>query len=110
MLRIDDPLLVSHYATATDTELAGFRSAPHGRICLNGASANRDEAASSNDNGFFPQENAPHNLVYGTGVLRRVVVFLLELIDFRLVPHRNGDIIQPFEQALPKERIGGKPD
>ncbi|MGC8548601.1 MAG: cytochrome P450 [Acidobacteriaceae bacterium] len=68
ILRIDDPFLVSRRVTTTATNVAGFILEPGKRIYLNWTSANRDEAVFPNPDAYRPEENAPHNLVYGTGI------------------------------------------
>ncbi len=68
MLRIDDPFLVNRRVTAVGTRIAGFALAPGTRIYLNWTSANRNETVFDNPDAYRPQEHAPNNLVYGTGV------------------------------------------
>ena len=68
MLRIDDPFLVSRRITTGTTRLAGHVLEPGTRIYLNWTSANRDESVFRNPNAYRPEEHAPHNLVYGTGM------------------------------------------
>ncbi|MNV64279.1 Cytochrome P450-terp [compost metagenome] len=38
------------------------------RVYLNWTSANRDEAVFGDPDAYRPEHNAPHNLVYGTGI------------------------------------------
>jgi cytochrome P450 len=68
ILRIDDPFLVSRRVTTTPTDVAGYTIEPGKRIYLNWTSANRDEAVFPDPDAYRPEENAPHNLVYGTGI------------------------------------------
>jgi cytochrome P450 len=68
MLRIDDPFLVNRRVTTVATGIAGFTLEPGTRIYLNWTSANRDEAVFGDPDAYRPQENAPHNLVYGAGI------------------------------------------
>lgn len=68
MLRIDDPFLVNRRVTTRATEVAGFALEAGTRIYLHWTSANRDEAVFGDPDAYRPQENAAHNLVYGTGI------------------------------------------
>lgn len=68
MLRIDDPFLVNRRVTTRETRIAGFLLEPGTRIYLNWTSANRDEAVFGDPDACRPEEHAPHNLVYGTGI------------------------------------------
>ena len=68
MLRIDDPFLVNRRVTTAQTEIAGFVVEPGTQIYLNWTSANRDEAVFGDPDSFDPEDHAPHNLVYGTGI------------------------------------------
>jgi cytochrome P450 len=68
MLRIDDPFLVNRRVT-TEAVRIGEHELPVGlRVYLNWASANRDEAVFGDPDAYRPERNAPHNLVYGTGI------------------------------------------
>lgn len=68
MLRIDDPFLVNRRVVIVATEIAGFALEPGTRIYLNWTSANRDETVFGDPDAYLPEEHAPHNLVYGTGI------------------------------------------
>ena len=68
MLRIDDPFLVSRRVTTATREVDGYVLEPGKRTYLNWTSANRDERVFGDPDAYRPEENAPHNLVYGTGV------------------------------------------
>jgi cytochrome P450 len=68
MLRMDDPFLVNRRVTTVATEVAGYSLPPCARVYLNWTSANRDEAVFGDPDAYRPDENAPHNLVYGTGI------------------------------------------
>jgi cytochrome P450 len=68
MLRIDDPFLVNRRVTTAATRIAGFALPPGKRIYLNWTSANRDEAVFDDPDAYRPEEHAPYNLVYGTGI------------------------------------------
>ena len=68
MLRIDDPFLVNRHVTTRATEVAGCALEAGTRIYLHWTSANRDEAVFGDPDAYRPQENAAHNLVYGTGI------------------------------------------
>ena len=68
MLRIDDPFLVNRRVTTKATHVAGFVLERGTRVYLNWMSANRDEAVFGDPDAYRPEENAPHNLVYGTGI------------------------------------------
>jgi len=68
MLRIDDPFLVNRRVTMSDTHIAGYTLARGTRVYLNWTSANRDETVFGDPDAYRPEENARHNLVYGTGI------------------------------------------
>jgi cytochrome P450 len=68
MLRIDDPFLVNRRVTTVATRIAGFVLVPGTRIYLNWTSANRDERVFGDPDAYRPEEHAPQNLVYGTGI------------------------------------------
>jgi cytochrome P450 len=68
ILRIDDPFLVNRRLTTSATRIAGFALERGTRIYLNWTSANRDETVFGDPDAYRPEENAPHNLVYGTGI------------------------------------------
>ncbi|MFN2320309.1 MAG: cytochrome P450, partial [Dermatophilaceae bacterium] len=68
MLRIDDPFLVNRRVATKGTEIAGYGLEPGDRVYLNWTSANRDESVFGDPDAYRPAENAPHNLVYGTGL------------------------------------------
>lgn len=68
MLRIDDPFLVNRRVTTRAVRIREYELAAGARVYLNWASANRDEAVFGDPDAYRPERNAPHNLVYGTGV------------------------------------------
>lgn len=68
ILRIDDPFLVNRRVTTSATQIAGFAIERGTRIYLNWASANRDERVFPNPDAYRPEEHAPHNVVYGSGI------------------------------------------
>jgi cytochrome P450 len=68
MLRIDDPFLVNRRVTTRAADVAGFGIERGTRIYLDWMSANRDEAVFGDPDAYRPEENAPHNLVYGIGI------------------------------------------
>lgn len=68
MLRMDDPFLVNRRVTRGAARIAGFDIEPGMRIHLNWTSANRDEAVFGDPDAYRPEENAAHNVVYGTGI------------------------------------------
>lgn len=68
MLRIDDPFLVNRRVATRDTEIDGFPVKEGERLYLLWTSANRDEAVFEDPDAYRPEENAAHNIVYGTGV------------------------------------------
>jgi len=68
MLRIDDPFLVIRRVTTIETQVGGFALERGTRVYLNWTSANRDEAVFGDAEAYRPRENAPRNLVYGTGI------------------------------------------
>lgn len=68
MVRIDDPFLANRRLTTVGTRIAGFVLKPGTQIYLNWMSANRDETVFGEPDAYRPEEHAPHNLVYGTGI------------------------------------------
>lgn len=67
MLRIDDPLVSNRRVTTREVDIAG-RTVPQGaRVVLNWTAANRDPAVFDQPDTYRPEQNAPHNLVYGLG-------------------------------------------
>jgi cytochrome P450 len=68
ILRIDDPFLINRRVTTAPVHIAGFRLGAGTRIYLNWTSANRDEEVFGDPDEYRPEEHAPHNLVYGTGI------------------------------------------
>jgi cytochrome P450 len=68
MLRIDDPFLVNRRVATKDTQVGGYDLPCGTRVYLNWTSANRDEAVFGDPDAYRPEENARHNLVYGTGI------------------------------------------
>ena len=69
MLHIDDPFLVNRRVTTAAAQVGGgYVLEPGTRVYLNWASANRDETVFGDPNAYRPEEHAPHNLVYGTGI------------------------------------------
>ncbi len=68
MLRIDDPFLVNRRVTTARHSVGGFVVERGTRLYLNWTSANRDEAVFGDPDAYRPEENAPRNLVYGTGI------------------------------------------
>lgn len=68
MLRIDDPFLVNRRVTTRAVRIGEHELAAGDRVYLNWTSANRDEAVFGDPGAYRPEQNAPHNLVYGTGI------------------------------------------
>lgn len=68
MLRIDDPFLVNRRVTTRAVRIGEHGLAAGTHVYLNWTSANRDEAVFGDPDAYRPERNAPHNLVYGTGV------------------------------------------
>lgn len=68
MLRTDDPFLVNRRVATIATQVAGFTIERGTRIYLNWTSANRDETVFGDPDAYRPEEHAPHNLVYGSGI------------------------------------------
>ena len=68
LLRIDDPFLVNRRVATVAMRIAGFELQPRTRIYLNWTSANREETVFGDPDVYQPEEQAPHNLVYGAGV------------------------------------------
>lgn len=68
MLRIDDPFLVNRRVATRDTRVGGHPVEQGERLYLLWTSANRDEEVFGDPDAYRPVENAPHNVVWGTGV------------------------------------------
>lgn len=68
MLRIDDPFLVNRRVTTRAVRIGDHELAAGTFVYLNWTSANRDEAVFGDPDAYQPERNAPHNLVYGTGI------------------------------------------
>ncbi|MCY1379561.1 Steroid C26-monooxygenase [compost metagenome] len=68
MLRIDDPFLVNRRVTTRAVCIGEHELAAGDRVYLNWTSANQDEAVFGDPDAYRPEQNAPHNLVYGTGI------------------------------------------
>jgi cytochrome P450 len=68
MLRIDDPFLANRRMAMVATRIGGFALPPGTRVYLNWTSANRDESVFGDPDVYKPEEHAPHNLVYGSGI------------------------------------------
>lgn len=68
MLRIDDPFLVNRRLTTEPVQIGDHQLPAGTRVYLNWTSANRDEAVFGDPDAYRPEPNAPHNLVYGTGI------------------------------------------
>lgn len=67
MLRIDDPFVSSRRMTTTEVEIGGHTIPAGERVVLNWTAANRDPAAVGDPEAYRPVDNAPINVVYGTG-------------------------------------------
>lgn len=67
ILRIDDPFTFNRRLATTDVEVAGCPILGGDQVKLNWAAANRDPSVFGDPDDFRPRENAPHNLVYGSG-------------------------------------------
>lgn len=68
MLRIDDPFLVNRRVTTAEARVGEHVLDAGTRVYLNWTSANRDERVFGDPDAYRPEDNAPHNLVYGTGI------------------------------------------
>jgi cytochrome P450 len=67
VLRIDDPFVANRRRTTREAKIGG-RAIPAGeRVFLNWTAANRDPLVFGDPDEFRPEENAPQNLVFGTG-------------------------------------------
>ncbi|HET6693188.1 MAG TPA: cytochrome P450 [Pedococcus sp.] len=67
VLRIDDPFVTSRRRTTREVQV-GTRTIPAGdRVILNWTSANRDPTVFGVPDEFRPEDNAPHNVVFGAG-------------------------------------------
>ena len=67
VLRIDDPFVANRRRTTRQVQV-GSRTIPAGdRVVLNWTAANRDPSVFGDPDEFRPEDNAPHNLVFGAG-------------------------------------------
>jgi cytochrome P450 len=67
VLRIDDPFVANRRRTTREVQIGG-RVIPAGDgVLLNWTAANRDPRVFGDPDEFRPEQNAPHNLVFGTG-------------------------------------------
>jgi cytochrome P450 len=67
ILRIDDPFVSNRRVTMSEIGV-GDRTIPAGRkVVLNWTAANRDPSVMGDPDAYRPDQNAPHNLVYGIG-------------------------------------------
>jgi len=67
VLRIDDPFIANRRRTTREAQIGG-RAIPAGdRVLLNWTAANRDRLVFGDPDQFRPDQNAPQNLVFGTG-------------------------------------------
>jgi cytochrome P450 len=67
-LRIDDPFLWNARMTTKNVEIAGRAIPSDAKVTLNWTAANRDPRHFPRPEEFRPEENGPHNLVYGVGL------------------------------------------
>lgn len=67
VLRIDDPFVANRRVATRDTTHGGCPITEGQRVILNWTDANRDPARFGDPDAFEPDDNAEHNLVYGTG-------------------------------------------
>lgn len=112
MLRIDDPFLANRRAARVATLIGGFVLERGTRIYLNWTSANRDESVFGDPDAYRPEEHAPHNLVYGTGIhvcpgrplaTLELVVALQELLGMTARVELAADAV-PVRETYP---LGG---
>jgi cytochrome P450 len=106
VLRIDDPFVANRRRTTRDVEIGG-RAVPAGdRVILNWTSANRDPRVFGDPDEFRPEDNAPHNLVFGAGphacpgralTLMELRVAVTELLA-------SSERILPADEAPARER------
>lgn len=67
MLRIDDPFVANRRVATREVTVDGRRIGPGEVVVLSWTDANRDPARFGDPDAYRPEENAPGNLVYGTG-------------------------------------------
>ena len=67
VLRIDDPFVANRRRTTRQVQVGGHTIPAGDRVILNWTAGNRDPDVFGNPDEFRPEENAPHNLVFGTG-------------------------------------------
>ncbi len=110
ILRIDDPFVSNRRIATTDTEVSGCPISAGQRIVLNWTAANRDPRVFGDPEAFRPQQNAPHNLVYGVGPHmcpgRPLASLELRIFTRALLGHAAAiELVGPTERELPP--VGG---
>lgn len=66
-LRIDDPFVSNRRVATVDAVVGGCPVHAGDRVLVDWTAANRDERVFPDPDGYAPEANAPHNLVYGAG-------------------------------------------
>ena len=67
VLRIDDPFVSSRRRTTRTVRVGDTEIPTDQRVVLNWTAANRDPRVFGDPDEFRPEDNAPHNLVFGVG-------------------------------------------
>ena len=111
ILRIDDPFVSNRRVATVDAVVNGQPVARGEQLVVNWTAANRDPAVFADPDGYAPEANASHNLVYGTGphVCPGRALATLELrVLVRAMLRRHRIILDP--EAVPEREqppVGG---
>lgn len=68
MLRMNGPLVSNRRVATKDTRLGGCEIAEGDRLTVFWPAVNRDESVFGDPDSFRPEDNAPDNLLYGSGI------------------------------------------
>lgn len=99
VLRIDDPFVANRRRTTRQVEVSGQVIPAGHRVILSWTSANRDPRVFGDPDAFRPEENAPHNLVFGVGP-HACPGRALTLMELRVAV---GELLSRTEQLLPAD-------
>ena len=99
VLRIDDPFVANRRRTTRQVEVAGQVIPAGHRVVLSWTSANRDPRVFGDPDAFRPEENAPHNVVFGVGP-HVCPGRALTLMELRVAV---GELLSRTERLLPAD-------
>jgi cytochrome P450 len=109
VLRIDDPFVANRRRTTRETTVGGQTIPAGDRVLLNWTAANRDPLVFGDPDEFRPEQNAAHNLVFGTGPHvcpgRALTLMELRVAVTELLAHTER--LLPADEAPVRERPPG---